>query len=106
MSVFVCLRSIATIFEVLSRFQSDLYEDEVIDQHCSDFVALNAWKLFQKEEYFINLSLKHLTYIWEHDTNPEGANKLPETCGCDCKATPKVSCAIRTAEVPAAAARR
>ncbi|GAU99417.1 hypothetical protein RvY_10426-2 [Ramazzottius varieornatus] len=58
---------------------NDLYDDEVIDQHCSDFLACNAWKLSQKEEYFINLSLEHLTSIWQHDTNPEGANKLPET---------------------------
>ena len=62
----------------LETFQMDLYDDPVITRDCSSFVSTNAWKLFQNEQYFTNLSLKHLCYIWRHDIDFKGRNKLPE----------------------------
>ena len=56
-----------------------LYDDDkVLRQSCTSFVRTNAWKLFQKEEYFVNLKLEYLIFIWRHDTNAEGQHKLPE----------------------------
>ena len=62
-----------------SGLQMYLYDDDkVLRQSCTSFVRKNAWKLFQKEEYFVNLKLKYLIFIWRHDTNAEGQHKLPE----------------------------
>ncbi|GAV06289.1 hypothetical protein RvY_16303-2 [Ramazzottius varieornatus] len=56
----------------------DLYEDFVVEKHYSTSVAQNAWRLFQKEEYYRDLPLHHLTYAWGQDTGPERRSKLPE----------------------------
>ncbi|GAV00281.1 hypothetical protein RvY_11155 [Ramazzottius varieornatus] len=56
----------------------DSYEDAVVNKHCAAFVDANAWKLFQKEEYYKNLTRARLIYIWQIDTRMEGPNKLPE----------------------------
>ena len=58
--------------------QNEVYEDELVAAHCLAFIKTNAWKLFQKEEYYIDLSQKHLIYIWKHDGETEGPNRLPE----------------------------
>ncbi|GAV03368.1 hypothetical protein RvY_13800-2 [Ramazzottius varieornatus] len=68
--------SMETVGEFLEM--NDIYDVAVIRQHCNNFIEANAWKLFQKEEYFVDLPQKHLMYIWQYDTFPEGTNKLPE----------------------------
>ena len=58
--------------------QNEVYEDELVAAHWLAFIKTNAWQLFQKEEYYVDLSQNHLIYIWKYDTEFKGSNKLPE----------------------------
>ena len=63
---------------ILSFLQNDVYEDKLISEECLAFINTNAWRLFQKVEYYIKLPQKHLIYIWQRDRDFTNSGQLSE----------------------------